>query len=249
MAARTDGANCATLIRLLSLSFEQLLRVVLLDERGRRADIDALATATADALGERHVVRRHDHGVEAAVGLGQAVDALDLGAHPHAAPAQDALVRVADHAGAGEVFLVMLPLAGEVAMTDAHRVDQPLEFAVAVALAGVAVLGMVVHEQLDDVAPGLAEFPGVRVDLHAVGHRIGARGDEVSHPFDLDDADAARALDGELRMVAQARNMVTALVGRLHDRLAGIDLVFPVIDGDRYLFVVIHVTPQSSRQA
>ena len=76
----------------------------------------------------------------------------------------------------GQVLFVVLPLAREVALADAHGVGQPLQFAVAVALAGVAVLGMVVEDQLDDVAPGLADLLGVGVDLHPVGDGIGARG-------------------------------------------------------------------------
>jgi len=134
------------------------------------------------------------------------VHPLDFRAHTDAAPAENALVRVADHAGRGQVFLVVLALAREVPVANAHGVDEALELAVAVALAGVAVFRVVVDEQLDDIPPGLSDLLGVRVDLHAVGHRVAAGGHEVLHPFDLHDAHAARAFDGELRMVAQARD-------------------------------------------
>jgi hypothetical protein len=138
----------------------------------------------------------------------------------------------------------VLALAREVPMADAHRVDEPLELAVAVALAGVAVFRMVVDEQLDDVPPGLPDLLGVRVDLHAVGRRVTAGGHEVLHPFDLHDAHPARSFDGQFRMVAQTRDVVAARIGGLHDRLAGIDLVLLVVDRNRDLLIAVHVTPQ-----
>ena len=132
------------------------------------------------------------------MGLRQTVNALPLRAHPDATTAEDALVGVANDAGAGQVLLVVLTLAGEVAMTNAHGVGQTLEFAVAVALTGVTILRMVVEQQFDDVTPGLAQVLRVGMDLHAVGHGTGAGGHEVAGPFHLDDADATGPFDGQL---------------------------------------------------
>ena len=112
-------------------------------------------------------VGRADDGVEAAAVLAQVVDALDLGADAHAAAAEDALLGVADDRVAGVVDGELLALALEEPLAHAHRVGQVLQLAVAVALAGLAVLGVVVEQQFDDVAPGLADLGRVGLHLHA----------------------------------------------------------------------------------
>ncbi len=69
---------------------------------------------------------------------------------------------------AGNVDGESLPPALEVPRADAHRIGQVLQFAVAVALAGLAVHGVVVQQQFDDVAAGLADVGRVGLHLHAL---------------------------------------------------------------------------------
>ncbi len=104
-----------------------------------------------------------------------------------------------------------------------HRVRQALEFANAVALAGVAIHGMVVEYELNDIAARGAYLLGVGVHLHPVGDRIRAGRDVITHSLDLHDADPARPLDRELRVVTEARDAETQGIRGLHDGLAVFD--------------------------
>jgi len=96
----------------------------------------------------------------------------------------------------------MFTFACEMSVADTHRVCQPLKLAVAVSLADVAVLGVVIQKQLDNVTPGLAKVLCIGMYFHAVEERISTGGDVVFHSFDFDYADPARAFYGKLGVVA-----------------------------------------------
>jgi hypothetical protein len=176
--------------------------MIFFDERCGWADVDALAASGADAFGKRHIVSGHNYSVKAPAGLAECVYALDFGTHPDAPAAENTLVRVSYHGGGRKVFMIMFSFAGEVPVPNAHCVCQPLELAVAVAFANVTVLRVIIQQQFDDVSPGLAEFLGICMYLHAVEEGIRTGGDIVFHSFDFDDTNPARAFDGKLRMVA-----------------------------------------------
>ena len=102
MAARIDGAVCTTTcISGSARASQTALGAALLEEGGRGADVDALAALDADRVVHVGQVGRADDGVEPAAVLAQVVDALDLGADPDAAAAEDALLGVADDRVAG----------------------------------------------------------------------------------------------------------------------------------------------------
>ena len=77
-------------------------------------------------------------------------DFLDLAADANASAAEDALFGIADDRRARQVLLVALAVTGEDPVADAHGLRQPLQFAVAVTFARVAVHRVVVHQQLDE---------------------------------------------------------------------------------------------------
>ena len=211
-------------------------------ERGRGADVDALPALDADRVVHVGQVGRADDGVEPAAVLAEVVDALDFRADAHAPAAEHALFAVADHRVAGKFDGEPLAPALEVPRAHAHRIGQVLQFAVAVALAGLAVHVVVVQQQFDDVAAGLADFGRVGLHLHPFPDLRAARGHVVAHALHVDDAHAARAGQAQVGMVAEPRDADPQLLGRLHDRRARVDLERRVVDGqgDLFLFGIKH---------
>ena len=123
----------------------------------------------------------------------------------------------------------VLPLSLKVPVPEPHRVGNALKLAVAVALADVAVLRVVVQDELHDVAPGAPELLSVCSYLYTVVDWEGTGSHIVLHPLHLDDADSARALDGKLRMVTEPGNTEAQRVSSLHDSLIRLDTVRLVI--------------------
>ena len=116
---------------------------------------------------------------------------------------------------------------------DAQFLGQRLQLAVAVAHAVEAVVRMVGQQQLDD---GLARLdrPGrMRLDLHALGHRAGAAGNEAALALDLHDAHAAGAGGGQPFDVAERGNVDPRPPQRRQEHLALLGLDGPVVDFDR----------------
>jgi hypothetical protein len=68
-----------------------------------------------------------------------------------------------------------------------------LQFAIAVAFAGLAIAGMVIEQQFNDIAACLADFGRVGLHLHPFPHLATACRHVKTHPLHIDDADAARA--------------------------------------------------------
>ena len=195
----------------------------LLQEGRRGADVDALPALDADRFVHVRPVGRGDDGLEAAALLAQVVDALDLAADADAAAAEHALLGVADHRVARQVDRHFLAAALEVPCPHAQRIGQVLQLAIAVALAGLAVLGVVVQQQFDDVAAGLADVGRVGLHLHALPHLLAAGGHVEAHPLDLDHAHAAGALQAQVGMVAEPRDADPQLLAGLHDGRAFVD--------------------------
>ena len=170
---------------------------------------------------------RADDRLEAAVLREQGADVLRLQADAHAAAALDALAAVADQGGRGGVD----PLAGLLAvvgdLADAQLGGQGLQFAVFVAVAGLAVAVVLGEQQFDHRPAGLADAAGVGQHLHALGDRHRAGGDEVPRPFDLDHAHAAGADGLQAFDVAQRGDADAGLLRGRQDRGA-----FGHFDGD-----------------
>ena len=147
----------------------------LFQKRGRGANVDALPALDADRIVHVGQVGRPDDRLEPAAVLAQVVDALDFRADPDAAAAEHAFFAVADHRMARHFDGEPLAPALEMPRPHAHRIGQVLQFAMAVALAGLAIHVVVVQQQFDDVAAGLADFgelvctsiPSQTCELHA----------------------------------------------------------------------------------
>ena len=108
-------------------------------------------------------------------------------------------------AGLSTVAMVLLLLGQYRPVLVVPLIDQPFRFAwfdvvqvQVVAVAGLAVLGVVVEQQFDDVAPGLPDLRRVGPDLHPLPDFLAAGGEEVVEALHLHHADAAGALQAEV---------------------------------------------------
>lgn len=173
---------------------------------------DHAALSAADAVGHSHLaVEGGGHGsVRAAVGKGQNADPLKLRARPDTAAAQDALVGVADDGGRGKVYGLDLPVIFKADIVDAQLVGQLLQLAPAVLVTGGAVPAVGGQQQLHDELAVLAQTLGMGVDHHAVPGFFRAGGEEAASVV-LHHAQTAGAENGQLRLVAQGRDLETGL--------------------------------------
>ena len=180
--------------------------VVIHGDRGGGAYGGALAAADAVGLGELLVECRHYAQIGAAVRKVDDVHALDLLARAHAVAAEDALVWVAHDRGAGGIEREMLAriLKPDAAHTEAQR--QPPQLARAGLFANGTVTVVRGKQKLDD-HPAVFEQPGsVRLDGEPVARLHGAGGVDAA-PVVLHDAHTARAVNGEIGVVAQRRHI------------------------------------------
>ena len=180
--------------------------VVIHGDRGGGAHGGALTAAHAFGLRHFAVERRHDLRAAAAIGKVQDAHALDLLARAHAVAAEDALVRVAHDRGAGGIEREMLAriLKPDAAHTEAQR--QPPQLARAGLFANGAVTVVRGEQKLDD-HPAVFEQPGgVRLDGEPVARLHGAGGVDAA-PIVLHNAHTARAVNGEIGVVAQRRHV------------------------------------------
>ena len=164
----------------------------------------------------------------------RAPDVLRLGADAHAAAALDALAVVAHQGGRRGVDPLAGLLAGVGDLADAQLGGQGLQLAVLVAVAGLALAVVLGEQQFDDGPAGLADAAGVGEDLHALGGRHRAGGDEVPRPFDLDHADAAGADRLQALDVAERGDADARLLRGRQDRGAFGHFDGDVVDRERY---------------
>ncbi len=161
-------------------------------------------------------------------------DLLQVDAGAHAAAAADALVHVA-HDRVARVVDDGYRLVGmaEAELGDAVLLGQGLQFAVAVALAGVALAVVLGEQQLEHVPACETHAAAVGVDGHLVGHREGAGGLQGALAFDFDHADAADTGHVEVGMVAESGDVDPDGLGGLQDGRAEGDLGFDAVDAHR----------------
>ena len=105
-----------------------------------------------------------------------------------------------------------------------------LEFAVLVAAACQALVGVLGHDHLDDRAPDLDQLRVLGDDVHARLERRAAGTEHLLGAGDPDDADAARGRRVEVRMLAQRGDVDRHLTRGVEDRRAGLDLNREVVD-------------------
>ena len=123
----------------------------------------------------------------------------------------------------------LLPVAERVLLQVARDVDAGR----ALELAGrQAVRVVVAEDELEHHAAVLDDALGVGGDDHPLLDLRPAADRRVVAALDLDRADAAGAVGGELRLVAQRRDLDAQDAAGLEDRLAVLDLELPAVDGD-----------------
>ena len=111
----------------------------------------------------------------------------------------------------------LAPVGLGVGLEEARDVD----VARALVLAGRQAVGVVVGEdQLEVGPPEAAQLLGLGLDLHPVIARARAGDRRVLLALDLDDAHPARAEPGQLRLIAERRDLDPVVAADLEDRLA-----------------------------
>ena len=151
---------------------------------------------------------------------------VDLAHEPHAARAEDAAVAI-EHQRRAEVDIGAHALAVEhaprefhAALVRAEAVGEVLQRTLAALVAHGAVERVIDQQELEDAGAGFDDVWRLRGDDHAVGHRRRTGRLQLRHLLDLDDADAARPVDAEARMVAVIGDLDAALDGGLQHRCA-----------------------------
>jgi hypothetical protein len=132
----------------------------------------------------------------------------------------------ADVDGLGERQLRLGVAADPVAVFD--RVF--LEPALAGLVADRAVERVIDEEELHHRRPRRAHLLAGRVDDHPLGDRRVATDHQLGLLFDLDQAHAAVARDGQPVVVAVVRDLATACLRRLKDRRPGGDVHLAPVD-------------------
>lgn len=240
-AHRRRDLHDDVLLRVLQ-RVEDLLRVVLLDERARRADEAALAAEDAVRCLHRLVVGRRDDDVAAAPRVRQRRNALHVLAGADAAAAADALRRVAHDGGIRHDARLLLADGRQRGVLDVEAAAEALQVAVLVARAGEAVLVVVGEHELQDGHLRVADDLRVCVDLHALPDLRRAGREQAALADDLDRAEAAARLDALILVVAEVRDVDAELLRRLHDLRPLGHGQRDVVDGqmDHLLFLVCH---------
>ena len=191
----------------------------------------ALAAAHALRLAQLFVKGRHHLQLAAPEGKVQNALSLQLLAHPHAVAAQDALVGVPEHRVAGVILLVPGLIVGETDMPHAKALGQLLQSAVAAFGTGSAGAVMGRQQQLQYHPPVPQQPGGVGPDLHAVPGLHGAGGVDLPGLYVLHDAHTARAVNGQVGVIAERGDVDTRLADdRQHVALAVKGHPLPVDD-------------------
>ncbi len=225
--------------------------VLLTGERADRADLDGVAgevrverdvplaladLSVAGALAAEEVVA-----VDVDLLAGGAVHQVDelvpgdLLGEPGAALAEHAALPVQQHLAGDVDRLLVLPLVlvePGVGAAGAHRLV--LQRALTALVTGRAVQRVVDQQQLHHAGLGLGRDRRAELGLHdhALGHRLGTRGDRLALALHLDQALPAGAGRGQQRVVAEPRDRSAHPLGDPDDQLALLGLDLDPVDGE-----------------
>src|SRR4029077_695694 len=175
-----------------------------------------------------------------------AVDDVDLRvavdiAHEADAPrAENAAVAV-QHQGRSEVDVGLDAVAVELAAGKLHPallgselIREILQRTLAALVAHRAIKRVVDEQEFEDAGARLDDFLRPGGHHHAVGAHGRARRLQLRHLLDLDDADAAGAVDADTRVIAVVGDLDPALDGGLQDGLAFGDGYLPAVNRQRH---------------
>ena len=164
----------------------------------RRAETAVHALNVFEVLAEGG----NDAGRRAAEGKVDHAHPLDLFAGPHAVAAQDALVRIADQRDAGIIDRLRFVGGAKPHVVDSQAARQILKLAVGALGTGRAILLVVGQDQFQGDFPQLPDLVGVRANAQAGFRQRRATGHHAA-ALDIDQAEPARAVDAQLRVVAE----------------------------------------------
>jgi len=204
-------------------------------QRARRADLHATSTEFARAVFHRRIHAEADPGVETAVDNVDRFDTVDVGASPHAAPAQDAFVAVYLDEGIGIIDGQLAVCALHVTPArDAILVGQVLQLAISRRLASHTVQRVVGDQQFERELSLGDDLGRMRGNDHAFGDRERTGRLKIALARNLYQTDAASTFRRQGRMVAQNRDMDATGFRRLQHGLPGLCLNQFAIDRDIY---------------
>ncbi len=201
----------------------RLEAVVARGDRADRADVHQVAgQQRVDAL----LLERRDLAAVPAIDDVDLRVGVDLAHEPHAPRAEDAAVAV-QHQRRPEVDVGPHALAVEhpprklhPALVRPEAVGEILQRTLAALVADRAVERMVDQQELEHAGARLDHVGRLRRHDHALGDRRRAGRLQLRHLLDLDDADAAGAVDAEAGVIAVVRDLDAALDRGLQDRSA-----------------------------
>ena len=198
-----------------------LLNIVLGGERAGRARGHALAAV--DAAGDVHsfVERVADERFRAAADVVEAGDRLNVFADAHAAAAKDAFARVAHNRRTRFVDRTVVLFAGVAVAAHTQLDRKGLQFAAAVPFAVEAVGRMVRQEEFKNGAARFDDARRVGFDLHAVGNRERAGGNQRALAFDFADAHTAGAGRRKTFHITEGRNFDPRAIQSRQQHFAG----------------------------
>ena len=195
--------------------------VVARRDRADRTDVHQVARQQRD---DALLLERRDLAAVAAMRDADLRVAVDFAHEPHAPRAQDAAVAV-EHQRRAEVDVGLDALAVEHAPRKLHaaafgpeRIRKILKRALAALVAHRAVERVIDQQELEHARARGLDSGRVGRDHHAVGARRRARRLQLRHLLDLDDADAAGAVDAQARVIAVVRHLVAVLDSGLRAR-------------------------------
>src|SRR5882672_3645553 len=146
---------------------------------------------------------------------------VDLSHEAHAPRAENAAVAVEHqrwteiHVGTDTFAIEHAPWKFHPAFVWPEAVSEVLERAFAALIADRTIEGVIDEQELEHAGPRLDDVRCLSRDDHAFGDRRGAGRLQLRHLFNLDDADAAGAVDAQARVIAVIRDLDSAFDGGL----------------------------------
>ena len=210
--------------------------------RGDRADRTHVHQVARDERVHAFFLERRDL---AAVPAVEDVDlrvVVDVAHEAHAPRAENAAVAV-EHERRTEVDVRLHAVAVELAPRELHPaligtegVRKILQRALAALVAHRAIERVIDQQKLEDAGARAHHVRRARRHHHAFGAHGRTRRLQLRHLLDLDDADAAGAVDADARVIAVIRDGDAAFDGGLQDGLAFLDGDPAAVDRERHGF-------------
>jgi hypothetical protein len=161
--------------------------------------------------------RGADYCVESSALREQSSYALNLSADGHAAPAKNALARIAHETRCRGIELAAMRLARKSHLPYAKLARHRLKLAVVAPCARLAIAVVLGEKELEHRPAGLPHSLGIGPDDHAFAHGRHTRGRERARAFYLDQAHAACAYGLHFFEAAKGRYVDAGHAGRVEN--------------------------------